>query len=380
MQARGTCSIDLDAIAHNLGEVRRVVGPRVRVCAVVKADAYGHGAVPVSRHLLAHGAEMLAVASFDEARELRRGDIAAPVLVLGGIPAADAAAAADLGLVAVAWDPRAIGELGRAVPAGRRLRVHLKVNTGMTRIGCDPADLGAAADALLAGPFEVEGVLSHLACGEVPGDPSVAAQRAAFEEAIAVLAGRGLRPAVRHLANSGGLLADAATHFDMVRPGLALYGLLPSPLLADRAQLLPAMQFRAAIVALREVPAGARVGYGHTHEMRRPGRVAVLHVGYAQGYPRALSNRGSVLVRGRLAPVVGIVSMDHTTIDVTDVPGVAVGDEAVLWGHGDEPSLDVMSVGGLAGTIGYELLARVPGAIPRVHVSGIRARSAAHRA
>lgn len=376
MQARGICSIDLDAIAHNLAEVRRVVGPRVRVCAVVKADAYGHGAVPVSRHLLSHGAQMLAVASLDEARELRRGGIAAPVLVLGGVQPDDAAAAVELGLVPVVWGPRAIAELGAAVPAGRRLRVHLKVNTGMTRIGCDLAELDAAADALAAGPFEVEGVLSHLACGEVPGDPSVARQREAFEAAVAALAARGIRPPLRHLANSGGLLANPATHYDMVRPGLALYGLLPSPLLADRVSLRPAMQVRATIVALRDVPAGTRIGYGHTHEMRRPGRVAVLHVGYAQGYPRALSNRGSVVVRETVVPVVGIVSMDHTTIDVTDVPGVKVGDEATLWGHAGDPRLDVMSVGALAGTIGYELLTRVGSAIPRVHVSGHSARTA----
>ena len=170
-----------------------------------------------------------------------------------------------------------------------------------------------------------------------------------------------------------------STHYDMVRPGLALYGLLPSPLLADRANLRPAMQLRATIVALRDVSAGTRIGYGHTHEMRAPGRVAVLHFGYAQGYPRALSNRGSTLVRGRLAPVVGIVSMDHTTIDVTGNPDVAVGDEATLWGPGDEPALDVMSVGALAGTIGYELLTRVSPAIPRVHVSGASLRSASGR-
>ena len=234
MQGRGGCAIDLDALAHNLGEVRRLVGPRVRICAVVKANAYGHGAAPVSRRLLAGGAQMLAVASLDEAHELRRGGVAAPILVLGGVAPADAGAAVELGLSIVAWDGESLATLASAVPAGRRLRVHLKVDTGLGRLGARPRDLAGLASAALAGPFEVEGVLSHLASGEVEDHPTVEEQQRAFEDAIAALAEGGLRPALRHLANSGALLAHPSTHYDMVRPGLVLYGALPAPALAAK--------------------------------------------------------------------------------------------------------------------------------------------------
>jgi alanine racemase len=379
MQARGVCRIDLEALAHNLGEVQRVVGPRVRTCAVVKADAYGHGAVEASRALLAAGAQSLAVTSFGEARDLRRGGIVAPVLVLGGIAPGDAAGAAELGLSVVACDPRSLTELASAVPAGRRLRVHLKFDTGMTRIGAPPDDAGAIAETVRGLPLEVEGVMSHLACGDRPGHESIVRQRRCFEDVLATLADLGIRPALRHLANSGGLLADGATHFDMVRPGIALYGGLPAPELAAKVSLRPVMQLCATVVQVRDVPAGTGVGYGLTFETRRPSRIAVLGLGYAEGYPRALSNRGAVVVRGRLAPVAGTVSMDHTTIDVTDVPDVQAGDEAILWGHEADPRLDVMEVGAVAGTLGYELLSRVGQQVPRAyHTSDVPQRALGH--
>lgn len=378
MQGRGVCAIDLDALSHNLREVQRIAGPRVRTCAVVKADAYGHGAVPISKCLLAGGVQMLAVASLDEARALRRGGIAAPILVLGGVAPGEVSTAVELGLSVVAWDPAAIAAIAAAVPAGRRLRLHLKVDTGLGRVGLMPSDLDAVCDTLRAGALEIEGVLSHLASGEIPGDPSVDRQRLEFERIVAALGERGLRPPLRHLANSGGLVADPRTHFDMVRPGILLYGGLPSPDLADRVRLRPVMQLRANVLQVKDLPPGHGVGYGSTHRMEDHGRVAVLHLGYAQGVPRALSNRGTAILRGRPAPIVGVVSMDHTTVDATGVPDLRVGDEAILWGS-EAPGHDVMSVGRLAGTIGYELLTGVPRDLPRVYASDDVARSA-HRA
>jgi len=378
MQGRGVCAVDLDALSHNLREVQRVVGPRVRTCAVVKADAYGHGAVPVSRRLLSDGVQMLAVASLDEARELRRGGIAAPVLVLGGVAPGEAAVAVDLGLSVVAWDPASISRIAAAVPAGRRLRIHLKVDTGLGRIGALPVEIDAVCEALRSSALEVEGVLSHLASGEIPGDPGVGRQIEEFERVLAALADRGFRPALRHLANSGGLLADRRTHFDMVRPGLVLYGALPSPVLADRVRLRPVMQLRASVLQVKEIPAGHGVGYGSTHRMANDGRIAVLHLGYAQGVTRALSNRGTAILRGRPAPILGLVSMDHTTVDASAIPDVQVGDEAILWGS-DAGGNDVMSVARLAGTIGYELLTGVPSVVPRSYLTEDVARSA-HRA
>jgi alanine racemase len=376
MQGRGVCVIDLDALAHNLGEVRRAVGDRVRVCAVVKADAYGHGAVPVARALLAHGAHSLAVACIDEARELRRAGLAAPILVLSGIEPHDAIAALELGLTAVIWDRAAMRAIGSALPAGKRLRVHLKIDTGMNRIGAALEELGTIADELRTLPFDVEGVMSHFACGEVPDHPSFSQQRLRFEDALGFLAERGIRPALRHMANSGAVFSDPATHYDLVRPGIALYGGAASPAIAERVALRPVMQLRARVAHVHDVPAGAGIGYGQTFHTRRESRIAVLALGYGQGYPRALSNRGSVVVRDRLAPVVGTVSMDHTTVDVTDIPEVRVDDEAILWGRAEEPRLDVMQVGEQAATLGHELLTRVARAVPRIY----RERDVARRA
>ena len=242
------------------------------------------------------------------------------------------------------------------------------------RMGANSRVIGLAS-AALAGPFEVEGVLSHLASGEVEDHPTVEEQQRAFEDAIAALAEGGLRPALRHLANSGALLAHPSTHYDMVRPGLVLYGALPAPALAARIRVRPVMQLRATVLQVKDVEPGAGIGYGSTHRMARHGRIAVLHLGYAQGVPRALSNRGTAILRGHPAPIVGMVSMDHTTVDATAIPEARAGDEAILWGS-DAPGNDVMSVGALAGTLGYELLTGVPREVPRIHVSADVARSA----
>jgi alanine racemase len=341
---------------------------------VVKADAYGHGAVAVSRALIDVGAEQLAVAWIDEALALRAAAISAPILVFGGVPPSAAERALDLDLTAVVWDVASIRALGEAVPSGKRLVVHLKVDTGMTRKGADPAELAQVAAELHAQPLDVEGVMSHLACADTPSHPSFEAQRAAFDEALRALDRAGVRPRVRHLANSAGVLASPATHYDMVRPGIMLYGALPAKEFADRVSLRPVMELRTAISQIREVRPGTGIGYGHTFVAARPTRVAVLAIGYGQGYPRALSNRGNALVRGRLAPVIGIVSMDHTMIDVTDVSEAAVGDDVVLWGAASEPRIDVMRVGEAAGTLGYELLVGVPPSLPRVYTTASTCR------
>jgi len=367
---RAVCSIDLDAIAHNLAEVRRVVGPSVAVCGVVKADAYGHGAVPVARRLEHAGIDRLAVASLDEAAELRRAGIAAPLLVFGGVRPHRAREATALGVAITVWSEHGVRELGEALGASARLAVHLKVDTGMHRIGADaaPDALAAIARALAEGPFEIEGVMSHLACADEPGHASVGAQIDAFERALQALGDLGVRPRVRHLANSAGALADPRARFDMVRVGLLLYGCNPSPALGGALALRPAMSLRSRIAQLKTIPAGDHVGYGFTFRAARTTRIAVLPVGYSAGYPRALSNRAEVLVRGRRAPVVGTVSMDHVTVDVTEVPDVAEGDRVTLWGDdGDGACIDVMELGARAGTIGYELLTCVSQRTPRIY-------------
>jgi alanine racemase len=215
--------------------------------------------------------------------------------------------------------------------------------------------------------FEVEGIFSHFACADEPGHPSVELQRIALEQLLDRVASEGFRPRLRHLANSAGILADPRSHLDMVRPGLVLYGCLPSPALAGSLDLRSVMELRARILQTKAAQEGAGVGYGWTYRPERETRLAVLAIGYAQGYPRALSNVASVLVRGRRAPVVGTISMDHITIDVSDVPEVAVGDEAILWGGSERTAPHVMELGEAAGTIGYELMVRVGASVPRIY-------------
>jgi alanine racemase len=370
VKARAVCTIDLDALARNLAEVRRLVSPAVRVCAVVKRDAYGHGAVQVSRVLAAKGIDQLAVACFEEAIELRDAGIDPPILVFGGIPPEEAARAIELELAPVVWNERAARLLAEHVPAGERLRVHIEVDTGMHRVGADLASLESLTASLLRGPFDLEGVMSHLACADEPGHPSIDRQVERFGEALRLVASAGGRPRVRHLAHSAGLLLGPAFHFDMVRPGLLLYGCLPHPSFAATASVEPVMTVRTRIAQILTADVSEGVGYGHRFVAARPTRLAALAIGYGQGYPRALSRDGYVLVRGRRAPIAGTVSMDHVTVDVTDIAEASEGDEVLLWGReragaAEAAAIDVMELATRAGTIGYELLAGVGDRVTR---------------
>ena len=365
--ARAVCRIDLDALRHNLAAIRSASGSGVAVCGVVKGDAYGHGAVPVARTLAVAGIEHLAVASLDEAAELRAAGVDVPILVFGSVRPDRARDAVRLRLAVTVWSAAAVRALAPALDPAAPLDVHVEVDTGMHRIGALADDLADLVAALRAGPFRVAGTMSHLACADEPGHPSVPAQLLEFESALRALERLGVAPGLRHLANSAGALEWPRARWDMVRAGIALYGCAPSPQLAGRLDLRPVMHLRTRIVQLKTIPAGDRVGYGRTWAATRPTRLAVLPVGYAIGYPRALSNRGEVLVRGRRAPVAGTISMDHVTIDVTDVPDAAEGDVVTLWGSDGDQHLDVMELGARAGTIGYELLTCVSPRTPRIY-------------
>jgi alanine racemase len=362
MTQRAVCLIDLDALVHNLSEVRRVVGPRVRICAVVKSNAYGHGSALIAKALIGAGVDHLAVATFEEARTLRRAGVEAPILLLSGLAPVDLPEALDLHLTTSVWDGESLRELADAVPSGKRLKVHLKVDTGMRRLGSD--DLPSLIAAAGHGGIEVEGLFSHLACADDDRADSVALQRTRFDEAIAIARRAGCAPRICHLANSAGLLASSETHYDMVRPGLALYGCSPLRSTTLPVSLRPVMEFRTRVLHLKTVPEGVGIGYGWSFRTRRETRLAILAVGYGQGYPRALSNRGHVGLEGGYAPVVGNVSMDHIAVDVTDLGPVKSGAPVTLWGGTSGP--DVMELAESAGTIGYELLTRVPDDTPRL--------------
>ena len=365
MTPRAICTIDLDALEHNVRAIRGLVGAAVQICGVVKANAYGHGAVPVARALVRAGVDRLAVTSLDEARELRQSGCEAPLLILSGIQPAQAEDALSLDVAISVWDAGQLRRLAEALPKNSRLPLHLKFDTGMRRLGADDAE--ALARAAHEHAVELEGSFSHLACADEPGHESVDEQIQAFHTALGVLGSMGLSPGVRHIANSAGVLSAKAAHLDMVRPGLLLYGGVPgrSDARTDAVHVKPVMELKTRILHIKHAPSGAGVGYGWTWKARRPTRLAVLPIGYGQGYPRRLSNRGEVAIRGRRAPVVGAVSMDHITIDVTDVEGAQTGDEVILWGGSDGP--DVMDLAERAGTIGYELLTRVSHDTPRTY-------------
>jgi alanine racemase len=365
--------VDLDAIAGNVRTLTAEVAP-ARLLAVVKADAYGHGAVPVAREALRAGAAWLGVALVEEALALREAGVTAPLLVLSEPhPAAADACAANAVAVTVCTPGavRAFGAAGRR--AGRPVAAHLKVDTGMHRQGCAPADLPDLVAAALAEPgLEVEGLWSHFAVAdEAAKTATTDAQLALFREALAAARRCGLEPRWRHLANSAGATVRDDARFDLVRAGIELYGLAPSPELAGdvRARLRPALALRAAVSALRTVQAGERVSYGHRWEAPRPTRIATLPVGYADGVRRGLSGRIRVRLGGRTLRQVGTVTMDQMMVDVDDAD-VEVGQVATLLG---DPARGEPGVGEWAqvlDTIDYEVTCGLAPRLPRVHHHG----------
>jgi len=359
--------VSLAALRENCRQAARLVGPTVGVIAVVKADGYGHGAVPAAQAFLAGGAAALGVSMAAEGLELRRAGITAPVVVLGGAFPGEEEAVVRHDLAAAVWTlagGRALATAARA--AGRTAAVHLKVNTGMTRLGCEPDEVAALGTALAAElHLDVAGVFSHFASADAVNTAAARAQRERFAAAVEALAGAGVRPRHVHLANSAAVLSEPAAHFTMVRPGLMLYGYAPAPHLADCVPLAPAMRLRTAVAQTRRVPAGTPVGYGGTWVAGRDSTIATLPLGYADGYHRVASNRAAMQVRGRRVPMAGRVCMDHVMLDVTDVPGVAAGDPVTVFGPRGVTADDVA---GWCDTIAYEVLTSVGKRVPRAYV------------
>jgi len=362
--------VSLAALRGNLRAAREQVGPDVAVCAVVKADGYGHGAVAAARAFVDAGAAMLGVSTVDEGAELRAAGVAAPIVVLGGVFPGEAEAVVTHDLDAAVWTRDTVRALADAAAArGKTASLHVKIDTGMTRLGLDRADVPAFGAALRETPaIRVAGVFSHFASADAVETAVAAAQLARFEDAVAALATAGVRPPRVHLANSAAVLALRAAHFSMVRPGLMLYGYAPAPHLAGRAPLAPALRLRTRIAQTRRVPPGTPVGYAGTFVTTRPSTIAVLPIGYADGYHRLASNRAQVLVRGRRVPVAGRVCMDHVMLDVTDVPGAVAGDDVVLIGARGGAQVLADELAGWVETIPYEVLTALGKRVPRVYV------------
>ncbi|MDD9947370.1 MAG: alanine racemase [Myxococcales bacterium] len=357
--------IDLSAIADNLRCLRRVASG-ARIFAVIKADAYGHGLVPVARRLEAEGVDGLCVALAEEGFVLRDAHVRAPILVLNGAYGSSHVEVLRAGLTPVIYD-LAQAEAFARVASGARVNVHVKVDTGMARLGVSLAQLEEFLSRLEAlTSLRIAGLMTHLSSADT--DPSfTAGQLRLFEQAAEIVRVRGHRPTLLHAANSAGTYASPAAHYDVVRPGLSLYGV--SPIVGKGVDLRPAMRVRTEVLAVRELAAGAPVGYNQAYHTTRPTRIACVPIGYGDGYLRAASNRGHMLVGGLRCPIIGRIAMDLTTLDVTHVPTVAAGDEVVVLGSQGTEDLSAEDLAAAADTIPYEVLCNISARVPRRYVS-----------
>jgi alanine racemase len=357
MIPRVTATIDLAALRHNLGVVRKNA-PRSKVMAAIKADGYGHGAVPVAR-ALEDQADAFAVAALEEALMLREARVKAPIVLLEGILSAEEARLClRHGLQVVVHDHWQL-EILEALPQGARVSLWAKLDSGMHRLGFPLGDVPGLWKRIQARPeWEFMGWITHLACADEPDNPATHEQVQAFERALEG------RPGARSIANSAGLLAWPEARADWVRPGLMLYGASPLPgkLGADLG-LRPAMRLESRLIAVRDYPKGAAIGYGATWRCPEDMRIGVASVGYADGYHRVLPSGTPVLVHERCVPMVGRVSMDMITLDLRAVPEARVGDPVLLWG----PGLPVEDIAARAGTIAYELLCGLTQRVRFVH-------------
>ncbi len=360
--------IELDALDHNYKEVvRRAEGQRI--LAVVKARAYGHGAADVSRRLLMLGADMLGVALVEEGRELRDAGIDAPILVMGATFPGQAEAIVSLKLTPAIYSLANARALSEAAHKRRTLiSVHVKIDTGMGRIGIAPEDAPELIAALQKlGSISVQGLMTHFADADLRDKEFASLQMDRFEKLLRALEAKNIEVPVRHAANSAAVLDFRRAFFTMVRPGLMLYGYNPLEEGKTGADLRPVLSLVTRIAFIKKVPAGTPISYGRTFTTKRESIIATLPIGYADGYSRGLSNRGEALVRGARVPLVGRVCMDMCMIDVTDVPAVREGDDVVLIGSQGGERITADDIAAKTGTIAYEVLCGISSRVPRIY-------------
>ena len=361
--------VDLDAIAANTGYLCRIAAPAA-LCAVVKADGYGHGAVPVASAALEAGAAMLGVALVEEVLDLRGAGIGAPVLLLSQAPPGAEAALVDTGATATVYTEAGVDALARAASAaGRDVAVHLKVNTGMNRVGCQPdAAPGLARRIEAAAGLRLGGTWTHFAVADEPDLDCTETQAKLFDAVVADIAAAGVDPGVLHAANSAATLVDAERYrYDMVRCGIALYGIAPAPGLAGTGRLVPALTLVSELAHVRRLDPGERISYGHRYELDRPSWVGTVPLGYHDGVRRGLSGRAEVLVGGHRRPIAGTITMDQFMVDLGD-DEMPVGTEVVLIGRQGEAEIRAEEWAAKLGTIGYEVTCGIGARVPRVHV------------
>jgi alanine racemase len=365
-------TVDLDAIAHNVAAIKRHVGDRVIVMAVVKANAYGHGLEPVARAALESGAAWLAVNRLGEGMALRRAGIDAPILVMGYTPTAGAttAVAHDLRLTVTSL-PLAKALSAATTLGGKSLPIHVKVDTGMGRLGLLPDEvLGFVRDLRRLPNLEVEGLFTHFAVADLADKGYTRQQFAIYLEIAAALEREGIRIPVRHVANSAATLDLPETHLDAVRAGIAMYGLHPSGEVEPALALRPALTLKSRVGRVRTLPANSSISYGRTFVTERPTPMALVPVGYGDGYIRLNSNRGVVLIHGQRAPIRGRVCMDQFVVEISGIKDVQPDDEVVLIGQQGDDALSAEEVAAWAETINYEVVTQLMPRVPRVYLRG----------
>lgn len=361
--------VDLGAVAHNVKEIRRITASPAKVMAIVKANAYGHGAPQVSQVALDNGAERLGVAILDEALQLRMEGFSVPILVMGYTPPEEADTVVRHGITQTVytWE-QALALSKAAQKLDREAFVHLKIDTGMGRIGFLPTEEAVQVMVKIASlpGVNVEGAFTHFATADIRDKSFAQRQLQLFHNVLNDLAARGVTIPIKHAANSAGIIDMPESHLDMVRPGISIYGIYPSQeVQKDRISLKPAMALKAKVSFVKEVAEGTTVSYGCTWRAAQKTRIASLPLGYADGYTRLLSNKGHALIHGTKVPVVGRVCMDQCMLDVGQVPQTKIGDEVVLFGRQGQQVLPVEEVAEQIGTIPYEVVCMVSYRVPR---------------
>jgi len=370
---RAWAEINLDAIAHNVREIRKLIGNHVEMMGVVKADAYGHGVLEVVRTLLDNGVTQLAVSMLDEAIQIRKMGIDVPILILNYTDPARAEEIVENELTQTVFSfdlPQALSDA--SVKLGKSVKVHIKIDTGMTRVGFMPG-YNAVKSIMRISEMPgliVEGIFTHFASADERETDYTYMQFEKFMSLCTELGRVGIHIPLKHACNSGGIIQYPEMHLDMVRPGIILYGLYPSDEVdKSKIRLEPAMTLKANVIQVKDVDAGVCISYGRTFRTARKSKIATIPIGYADGYTRLLSNKGRMLVNGEFAPVVGRICMDQCMIDVTDLKHeVKVGDEVVIFGRQNGSSISVEELAAEIGTINYELVCIIGKRIPRVYL------------
>ena len=366
--------VDLSSIRHNFEEVQRLVKNQSRIMAVVKADAYGHGLTKTADCLNEAGADYFAIARLDEAITLRNHGIKKPILILGYTPPEATEELLKYNITQTVFSSDYATKLNKAASqAGKKLKIHIKVDTGMGRLGIvDESNHEALLESISAinrlPNLEIEGLFTHFAASDEADKTSALEQLRLFKNILADIEKRGINIPLKHAANSAAIIDLPESYLDMVRPGIMLYGLYPSNgVHQQNADLWPAMQIKARIAQIKEVPAGFRISYGHTYTTPNATKLATIPLGYADGYRRQLSSAGKVLVHGQQAPIVGRVCMDQSVIDVGKIKNVKAGDEVVIIGRQEHAEIPAERMACELGTINYEIVSTLMARVPRIY-------------